>query len=58
MMNGDNEIISRRELFKRMARVLPSLALTILPAGRLLVNNVNDCNKSCSISCTGTCIGG
>lgn len=49
--------ISRRQLFKRIARILPAIALSIIPTISVSAfsTSVNDCRGGCAGTCTGLC---
>lgn len=63
------EILSRRELFKRSAKILPMLTFGLFPASQLIAKNLfhdncdgnceayckSNCEESCSSSCKGKC---
>lgn len=42
------EKITRRELFKRAARLLPIIALASIPVAPILAESVTDCNRPTS----------
>ena len=55
MINGlnMNNRITRRELFRRLAKILPVFALAIVPTVPAIASEAMDCKGGC----TGTCIG-
>ena len=51
------EKITRRELFRRAARLLPIIALASIPAVQVLAESVTDCNGACKATCNNGCHG-
>ncbi len=49
------EIISRRELFKRVGRFLPAFVLAAFPILGVAESFATNCKNSCSVSCQYTC---
>ena len=51
------EKITRRELFRRAARMLPIIALASVPIIPAIAKQVNDCNGTCKATCNNGCHG-
>lgn len=51
------EKITRRELFRRTARMLPIIALASIPVISAFAEQVNDCNGACKATCNNGCHG-
>lgn len=51
-----DELITRRELFKRASKVLPIIALSTLPHIEIAARVINDCNQSCANGCRKSCV--
>lgn len=47
--------ISRRNFFKNVAKILPVLALSIIPTVSVFSSTANDCKGGCAGTCTGLC---
>lgn len=48
--------IGRRELFKRVVKILPILVLSIVPISPIFSISTTDCNDSCKGGCKGVAI--
>ena len=47
--------ISRRNFFKNVAKILPVLALSIMPTVSVFSSPATDCKGGCAGTCTGLC---
>lgn len=52
---GTDNLYTRREFFKRVAKVLPLFTLAAIPSCSIATKMVKDCNNSCAYSCKGSC---
>ena len=51
-----NDLLSRRQLFRRVAKALPVLLISGSPVVQIVASQPSGCNGDCTAKCANTCI--
>ena len=51
-----NDLITRRELFRRVAKALPVLLISGSPIAQIIASQPSGCNGDCTAKCASSCI--